>query len=664
MPPATDGMEEIVKEFLAESAEGLDRLERDLVEMEHDPASPRRLAEVFRAVHTIKGNSGMLGYSKLEWLAHASESVLTQLREGKLALNSARTSGLLSMVDALRQLLGVIEHTGSEGDEDYSAVVRTLEDLASVPSSPRVAVTSGLGRDIAAENRPGETGVSRSSVRVDVGLIDRMMDLAGELVLARNQTLRFLSSQTDGMVLSAAQRLKRITTEIQEAVIKARLQPMASVCNKFPRLARDLALPFGKQVIVEMEGSETELDRGVVEAIRDPLIHILRNSIDHGIETTERRTRAGKTAAGHLLFRAFQREGGVHVEISDDGAGINLERVRQRAVERGLITTEQAAGMGEQQLANLVFAPGFSTAEQVTNVSGRGVGLDVVKTSIEKIGGTVDLRTVTGQGTTVQIKIPLTLAIIPALIIGAVGQSFAIPQANLVEVVHLQAASGERAIEQICRAPVYRLRDRLLPLCFLDRVLHLEAKFSGRSYIAVLQVGTGQFGLVVDAVGDTEEIVLKPLGPKLRTIACFAGAAILGHGQVVLILDVAGLAQMADVGADISLRPQNQDIETTGSVDRAAQNWLVFLSTAGSRFALPLSAVTRLEEIPAVRIERSAGREVVQCRGEILPLLRVSRLFREPEQDRELLQIAVLRESGLTAGLVLDQIEDIVRGDG
>jgi len=511
MSTATDGMEEIVKEFLAESTEGLDLLDRNLVELERDPKSQERLGEVFRAVHTIKGSSGMLGYPKLESLAHAGENLLSGLRDCKLALHPALTSGLLGMVDALRELLNAIERTGSEGDGDYTSVMRVLEELPRNSAAPADTVMGGSA-DAPADKLQAAPVASVSKIRVDVGLLDRMMDLASELVLARNQTLRFASSQTDGALLSAAQRLRRVTTDMQETVMKARLQPIGSVWNTFPRLARDLALSCGKQVIVEMEGSATELDRGLIEAIRDPLTHILRNAIDHGIETPEHRIQAGKTAAGHLHLRAFHLAGRVQVEVSDDGAGINHERVRQRALERGLITPEEAAGMGERRLVKLVFVPGFSTAEKVTNFSGRGVGLDVVKTNIERIGGVVDLQSVAGRGTTVKIKIPLTLAILPALIVNSGGQRFAIPQVSLVEVVRLEA----RFIEQLYRAPVYRLRDRLLPLCFLDRELHLEASVADGVYVAVLQAGAGQFGLVVDAVNDTEEVVVKPLGKELR----------------------------------------------------------------------------------------------------------------------------------------------------
>jgi two-component system chemotaxis sensor kinase CheA len=659
MSAATDGMEEIVKDFLAESAEGLDRLERALVELERDPASRQRLAEIFRTVHTIKGSSGMLGYPKLEAVAHAGEGLLGGLRDGKLALNPALTSGLLAMVDALRALLAAIARTGSEGIDDYGSVVTSLEELLRSPALPVAA--AGAIHDVAADGLGGENTSAGGTIRVDVGLLDRLMDLAGELVLARNQTLRLAAAQADSAILSAAQRLKRVTTDMQDAVIKARLQPIGSAWNKFPRLARDLALACGKQVIVEMEGSETELDRALLEAIKGPLTHILRNAIAHGIENPRQRTRIGKTAAGHLRFRSFHREGRVHIEISDDGAGINLDRVRRRALEHGLITPEQAANMSERQLVDLVFAPGFSAGETVTNVSGRGVGLDVVRTNIEKIGGAVDLQSVTGEGTALHITIPLTLAILPVLLVSSGGQWFALPQANLVEVARLEAGVGANSIEQVCGAPVLRLRGGLLPLCFLDRELHLVSSGTDILHVAVLQSRAGQFGLVVDAVHDTEEIVMKPLGPLLGGIACFGGTAILGDGRVVLILDVGGLAQI--VGAAAGPRAQlTSDLACAKETsDEAARSWLVFRGTAGSRFALALSAVERLEEIPDERIERSAGQEVVQYRGEILPLLRMSTLFYEPEPERGLLQVAVLRESGFRAGLVMDRIEDIVQ---
>lgn len=660
MSTATDGMEEIVREFLAESAEGLDLMERELVELERDPASPERLAEIFRAVHTIKGSSGMLGYPKLESIAHAGEDLLGGLRDGRLVLNPVLTSGLLAMVDAMRGLLNAIELTGNEGGADCRAIVGLLDELLSNAVASRSAA-GGHARDSGIPDPSSEKRMDGGKIRVDASLLDQLMDLAGELILARNQTLRLTASQNDGALHRAAQRLKRVTTDMQEAVMKARLQPMGSVWSKFPRVARDLALSCGKQVILEMEGSETELDRGLVEAVKDPLTHVLRNAIDHGIETPEQRTRAGKTAAGHLRFRAFHQEGRVHVEVYDDGAGVNLARVKQRALEKGLITPEQAAEMSEQQLAGLVFSPGFSTAEKVSSISGRGVGLDVVRTNIEKIGGSVDLQSMSGQGTTVHIKIPLTLAVVPALIVSSAGQRFAIPQVNLDEVVRLEPALEQGPVEQLCCAPVYRLRERLLPLCFLDRALRLSGEAPAGSYLVVLRAGADQIGLVLDDVHDTEEIVAKPLGQHLRTITCFAGTAVLADGQVVLILDVAGLMQLTGLNTvSRALSPKESAKTISEGHPATAQSWLVCRGISGSQFALPLSAVARLEEIPAQRVERSAGREVVPYGSEIMPLLRLSKLLDETEPERNLLQVVVLRESGHMAGLVVDQIEDIV----
>lgn len=654
MSAASDGMEEIVKEFLAETAEGLDVLDRHLVELEHDPNRREKLAEIFRAVHTLKGSSGMLGYLQLESVAHAGESLLGALRDEKLALNQATISGLLAMVDELRRLLRVIEQTGSEGTgDDYERIVCALQQLLQDP--PEQPPERTVLPDVSAGE--SQKTAAAATIRVKVGLLDQLMDLAGELVLARNQVLRFSAAQNDSAGLRAVQRLKRVTTELQDAVMKTRLQPIGSVWNKFPRVARDLALACGKQVRVEMHGSEPELDRGILEAIQDPLTHILRNAIAHGIETPKQRVAAGKAPTGRLCLSAFHREGQVHIEISDDGAGINLERVRQRALQRGVVTPEQARRMGEREIANLVFLPGFSTAETLTNVCGRGVGLDVVRANIQRIGGTVDVESAMGKGTDLRFTIPLTLAIVPVVIVSSSGQRFAIPQANLIEVARLPGAGS---MEAVCGAPVYRVRDRLLPLCFLQRELGLASGDAADLHVVVVEIGGGQFGLVVDAIQDTEEIVVKPLGEPLQALACYAGAAVLGDGRVVLVLDVTGLARMAGIAAVPHKKPPDDMVEVKSAGLGMDQKWLVFRSTAGSRFALPLSAVARLEEVPAESIEHSAGHEVIQHGGEVLPLLHVSRLFQEPEQARKLLPVAVIRDSTNSAALVLDWIEDIV----
>jgi len=682
MPVAIEGMDEIIKEFLVESAEGLDLLDRDLVALERDPASRELLAEVFRAVHTIKGTSGVLGYSRLEKVAHVGENLLSRMRDGKLLLNPAITSGLLAMVDALRRLLGEIEKHGGEGGEDYSAVVRQLEALlgeqlsttqpvtqaASMPASaPGALAAANLASPkdppppVAATEAAKEPIVSGSNIRVDVGLLDRMMNLVGELVLARNQILQCTSSQSDATFLNAAQRLNLITTELQEGVMKTRMQPIGNIWSRFPRLVRDLTLQCGKQVTIEMEDSETELDKTIIEAIKDPLTHILRNSLDHGIETPEKRTQAGKSPTGQLHLRAYHEGGQVNIEISDDGAGIDLARVKQRAMQRGLISGQQAERMSERELINLVFLPGFSTADKISNVSGRGVGMDVVKTNIEKIGGTVDLQSVRGHGATIKIKIPLTLAIIPALIVSSAGERFAIPQVSLLELVRLDG-SQNNAIEHIQGVPVHRLRGRLLPLVFLNRELGLDRGGRGAGMvdnIVVLQADDRHFGLVVDEINDTEEIVVKPLGKQLKGLPCFAGATIMGDGQVALILDVLGIAQMASVVTELHDQVTSELAAAETSSGSARQSWLLFRSSESSRLALPLSAVARLEEFPLNIVERSGSDEVVQYRGEIMPLIRISRLLHEGEVARDPLQVVVFNGQGRRLGLVVDRIEDI-----
>lgn len=662
-------MDEIIKEFLVESNDNLDQLDRDLVELEKDPESHELLSRIFRAIHTVKGTSGVLGYGKLEAVAHVGESLLSRMRDGQLRLNADITTALLSMVDAVREVLRAIEGTGTEGEGDYSEVIERLKELLQdkpkAPSPggrmgeilikhadvPEEAVEAALEQQQAGDPRrigeilverghvhpqavlealksQNEVGsqVSGSSIRVDVNLLDKLMNLVGELVLARNQILQFTVTQNDSNFLGTAQRLNLITTELQEGVMKTRMQPIGNVWNKFPRVVRDLAVQFGKQVRIEMEGSETELDKTIIEAIKDPLTHIIRNAVDHGIELPGQRTANGKPAEGCLTLRAFHEGGQVNIEIADDGAGLNLERLKSKARERGLVTEEQAARMSEREVTNLIFLPGFSTARQVTNISGRGVGMDVVKTNIEKIGGTVDVHSNAGQGTTLKIKIPLTLAIIPALVATSGGERFAIPQVSLLELVRLEGEQALRGIEMIHGAPVHRLRGHLLPLVYLNRQLQLPERDSAQdtTNIVVLQADDRQFGLVVDEINDTEEIVVKPLGKQFTTISCFAGATIMGDGKVALILDVLGVAQMASVITEVRERNAVEVAARQSDSVAGRDAWLVFGVGDSRRMAIPLSIVSRLEEFAATSVERSGRHLVVQYRGQIMPLVDVA----------------------------------------
>jgi two-component system chemotaxis sensor kinase CheA len=533
---------DIVKDFLVESYENLDRLDRELVDLEKNPEDREALGSVFRTIHTIKGTCGFLGFNKLEAVAHVGENLLTRLRDRQLTLTPEITTALLTMVDAVRQMLSQIEKAGQEGERDDSVLIATLTRLQQSPAA-QVSATDTTAPKPAApapaavapapvsttevadmlpnmplnigdilEQRAGVTAAavqlavmqqkegdprrlgeilvehgavrpadivdalriqqaaraaaapaSDSTIRVDVGLLDKVMNLVGELVLARNQVLQFANRMKDTSFIAASQRLNLITTELQAGVMKTRMQPIGNIWGQFPRTVRDVALGCGKEVKIEMEGKETELDKTIIEAIKDPLTHLVRNSVDHGIELPEARVKAGKDRAGRLILRAFHEGGQVNIEIGDDGAGLNAERIRKKAIERALITAEQAPRMSEREIFNLIFLPGFSTAEKVTNVSGRGVGMDVVKTNVEKIGGTVDIHSTLGQGTTVRVKIPLTLAIIPALIVTCSGERYAIPQVSLLELVRLKAEEVSKGIELVHGAPVYRLRGRLRP---------------------------------------------------------------------------------------------------------------------------------------------------------------------------------------------------------
>ena len=754
-------MDDIVREFLVESNENLDQLDRNLVALEKDPKARDILAGIFRTIHTIKGTCGFLGFNKLESVTHVGESLLSKLRDGELLLNAEITSGLLVMVDAVREMLAQIEATGQEGEKDYQTLIDTLTRLQtsnldpapSEPESPSPAsplpasAVSPEGVD-EAELRLGEILVERgktspaqvaaaldkqsqgdprrvgeiliehgsakspdvleaiqeqkeirtlaasdSNIRVDVGLLDKLMNLVGELVLARNQILQFATTQQDPVFLNTSQRLNLITTELQEGVMKTRMQPIGNIWARFPRVVRDLATGCGKQVRIEMEGKETELDKTLVEAIKDPLTHLVRNALDHGIESPEARLACGKPAEGCLFLRAFHEGGQVNIEISDDGAGVNLEQVKEKALERGVITPDHAAGMSEREILNLIFLPGFSTAQRVTNVSGRGVGMDVVKTNIEKIGGVVDIQSQSGKGTAVKIKIPLTLAIIPALTVTSGGDRYAIPQVSLLELVRLEGKQARKGIEMIHGAPVYRLRGKLLPLAYLNQQIGVgdggngssptarqgQAAFSGGSSdvnIVVLQADDRQFGLVVDEINDTEEIVVKPLGKQLKGIATFAGATIMGDGQVALILDVLGLAQRANVVSEVRDRTGvEKTAESEGPRDEG-ESLLLLRGPDDGRMAIPLSLVARLEEFNSSAIEKAAGRHVVQYRGQILPLIHLSSALperrqqprnsapSEPGAEGEKIRVVVYADQGRSVGLVVDRILDIAHEGG
>jgi two-component system chemotaxis sensor kinase CheA len=677
-------VDDLTQEFIAESQDGLDRMERCLTELETRPQDSQQLiTEIFRAVHTIKGTTGFLGFNRLEKLAHAGEHLLGSLREGRLTVTEELISGLLRLLDGLRAILVLIEETGGEGtranDEDSDLIAELAElngegalEPAAGKAAPVVAIKAvEETRQSAPEDEvsgPDRARTASSSgdktLRIDVEVLNRMMNLVGELVLTRNQMLQSGVEATNFPEL--ARRLDSVTADLRETVMQARMQPVGNLFGKFPRMVRDLARTCGRDVRIEFSGQETGLDKSLLEAIKDPLTHAVRNAVDHGIEPPADRVLAGKSAEGCLRLRAFHQSGSVVIEVADDGAGIAIERVLAKAVERGLVTPEQAKEMTEREVLQLIFLPGFSTASAVTTVSGRGVGMDVVRANVEKVGGSVELESKVGLGTTLRLRVPLTLAIVPALVVRSGGQSFALPQTTLVELVYIPTRDAAQAVERVGASEVYRLRERLLPMIWLDRLLGLKSTSAEHGfYMAVLEAEGCRYGLVIDDLLAPEEIVVKPLSAVLREIGLFSGATVLGNGTLALILDIAAVAARAGV-KPVMEEQQEQVIEAVQ--DEAT--FLVFEDRARERTALPLGVVERIESVPLSRIEYANGRPLLQYRGELLQLRDDGRVLDEMEtvatQDEEAsATVLICGDPGaksLRMGIVVRRVLDVSNG--
>lgn len=564
------------------------------------------------------------------------------------------------------------DHVAIAAAEQEFGDSRRIGEILSEEGGVDEDVVESTARD---QSRSSGRSVADTSIRVDVGLLDELMNLVGELVLARNQIVQLVTQDQESEFTGASQRLNLITTELQEGVMKTRMQPIGNVWNKLPRVVRDLSLAVGKQVELEMIGQDTELDKTIIEAIKDPLTHLVRNAVDHGVESAERRAAAGKPEVGRLVLRAFHEGGQVNIEIADDGAGIDPEKVKAKAVANGIITAEQATRMPDREAWNLIFAAGFSTAEQVTNVSGRGVGMDVVRTNIERIGGTVDVHSELGTGTTFKVKIPLTLAIVPALVVSSGEHRYAIPQLSLLELVRLEGDAAREGIELVHGSPVHRRRGQLLPIVDLAGELATgDVPLTERETISivVLHADGQQFGLVVDEIHDTQEIVVKPLGSHLKEASLFAGATIMGDGRVSLILDIVGIAQRARVLNEG--RDRNKLADQVEAAAAGAERCTLLLVEVGEdrRAAIALSDVERLEEFAASDLEWSGSQEVVQYRDDILPLLRLSDAlgvggFGHAGTD-EGINVVVHsidgRSVGIVVGRILDIVEQEVRFDG
>ena len=726
------GMDSIIAEFLAESVENLDQLDQDLVSLEKDPSDREVFTRIFRTIHTIKGTCGFLAFQKLEDVTHVGESLLSRLRDGTLDLSPEMTTDLLAMIDAVRIILANIDKTGAEGDVDYSDLVARLQghDEGTGPSpesgsagvrpaakkrtAKKAATAKPKGRTSAkstaakAEStkpkkqtpvkkattttasteappatEPEEKGsavenfdltsvptVADSNIRVDVRVLDHLMNLVGELVLARNQIVQNVAGSADHRLTTSSQRLDTITGELQEAVMLTRMQPISSIWKKLPRFTRDLSLKFDKQVEIQMEGENTDLDKSVIEAIKGSILHLVRNAVDHGIEKPDVREANGKPRTGTLRLRAHHEGGNVIIEIRDDGGGLDLEGVLAKAVKVGLVDEAETERLSRREIEAFIFQSGFSTASRVTNISGRGVGLDVVRANIESMGGSVDLQSEPGESTAFRLKIPLTLAIVSVLLVAAAEHRIAIPQASVIELIRLDEKSSGPGIEDLNGVPVFRLRGRLLPLVFLNHQLDIrDGPDNGAcANIVVLQGDDRHFGLVVESVDDSQEIVVKPLGRVLSGVP-FAGATILGDGQIALILDVFRLGLAAGVISEARAHTVAAQISAAVK-ERKDRTRLVCVEGADEeRMAVEFDVVNRLEHIPRSAIERVGGQKVIQYGEEILQLVDVQQTL--PERRKEVrtqqtqvvdttVPVVVCSVAGRRVGLMVHRIADIV----
>lgn len=698
----------LLNDFLTETKEGLDHLDAELLALESSPEDKDLINAIFRRVHTIKGVCGFLDFHKLESVTHAGETLLGEIRSETIKVNDRTITLLLQLCDAIRTIVSTIEETKKEGSDCFDTLVADLLAAAKAPqaASDTKELSLDEGFEILLAQREAEeanqamvcstppvtpvpqppeatptievahatpphgeyqeqsqtrSGSQETSLRVDVHLLDHLMNLAGELVLARNQILQTTKGLKDVNFRAITQRLNLVTSELQEGVMKTRMQPINMVWSKFPRVVRDLSMTCKKQVRLEMYGKETELDKTLIEAIKDPLTHIVRNSIDHGIELPDARTATGKPAEGCITMRASQEGGYVIVEILDDGGGLNTEKIRERALQRGLISRERAQSMSEQDVHRLIFAPGFSTADTITNLSGRGVGMDVVKSSVEKIGGHVDISSHSGEGSSIRLKIPLTLAIIPALLLSCSGQKFAVPQSAITELVQLGASEKGGSLSWIGNYPFYKLRGDLLPLLFLSKQLNFASRADVADedkVIVVIDIDGSRFGVVVDAVHDTEEIVVKPLGRQLGNLPIYAGATILGDGQIALIIDPVVLGREANIEQQEAAISKASNATSATTVNGSAQLLIVQLSP-NERAAIPLAQVRRLEEFDLRKIERVGSTSVVQYRGSILQLVDVASSLGNAGERWSGGHVVVVGDGASLVGLQVQAILDV-----
>ncbi len=675
---------EVNAEFKAEVEEALERISQALLLLEAGKAAEGLVDELYRDIHSLKGAAQLFGYALTGQLTHAMESSLEPVRAGKTSeLDPAHVSTLLLCLDLVPQSLQLERQ--KEMEKEVSFMVKLLAPFgpltaeASAPTpQPQTPVTKV--EHMASKEKEGpEAPVHKeapekasekveaadksdkvdSTIRVQVSLLDRLMTLMGEMVLVRNQVLQYTHRTDDLEFLNLSQKLDVVTSELQEETMKTRMQPIGNILTKFQRVVRDLSGSLDKKIGLNLIGVETELDKSLIEAVKDPLTHIVRNSCDHGIEKPAERKAAGKPENGTVTIKAYHEGGQVIVDISDDGRGLSREKLLKKAIERGLVQAENAARLSDREVHGLIFAPGFSTAEKVTNVSGRGVGMDVVKSNIERIGGLVDIASQEGKGTKITLKIPLTLAIVPAMVVRSGDDRYAIPQVKLVELVRAEPTE----VERVQGRAIYRLRGNILPLVTLKEVLLLDEQPRDEAMnIVVLNSDGHIFGLVVDEILDTADIVVKPLARFLKPISIYSGATVLGDGSVAFILDVMGICHkyLCDLARSESNSLYAKEAQSAEVALQPREYVLVGMGS-GAKHAIPLTTVSRMEEFKTTQIERSGDERLIRYRGGVLKIISLNEVLGQARAaDREITQIIVVRTDSYTYGLEVDQIIDVL----
>jgi len=742
MADTPESMEDVVlRVFLAESLEHLAGIESDLLTIEAagEAVPADVMNRVFRAAHNLKGGAATLNLTKMRDLAHKVENVLSLMRSKEMSPSSDIINLLLKSFDRLR---GLVEAGRASNSEDVSEFVAALsaqveglnknrasedplakgesssgaQQSTATPAAPSVDKTpaaSGGGSAPAMAGAGGGAGAIDASLRVNVTLLENLMNLAGELVLGRNQLLEAISKNDMRSISASGQKVSAVTSELQETIMLTRMQPIGNIFGKFPRLVRDLSRELGKEVSLELIGKEVAVDKTILESLGDPLTHMVRNAIDHGIEKPEKRLEAGKPPAGQVCLRAFHEAGHIIIEITDDGRGMDGDKIAAAAAAKGLIDPEQVIDLSEKERVELIFLPGLSTAEKVSDVSGRGVGMDVVKANIEKIGGKTEIETERGKGSKFRIKLPLTLAIIPSLLVSVGEEYFAIPQVNIDELIRIPAEQVKRKIERIGDVDVLQLRGTLIPLIRLADFLGIQRRYSdahsggvkddsrerisdrrsltfseheslagkahapvddrrrgdGRRYhassdinVAIVNTGSLKYGLIVELLHESIEIVVKPLGEHHKGLREYAGATILGDGQIALILDITGVAAVSGLKAvSDSARARELEVRKKADEFKESHSFLLMGNSAKEQIAIPLELIQRIEKIKPSQVEHLGGRKVMQYRGEALPILFIQDVLQCGELNRDAEWIvAVFRIGEREVGIVGTRPVDIV----